>query len=575
MTRLPELPHGRRSRHVLLPVRAKIDRNGKSLCKGTTGHQFPLGDGKEGCSPRSDQHRASIQTGRMLIRLVPPLMRQGTSQQKRLAILGIVLATVMLVAAASWLVGSRIKSPAQIAAEASPPPAAPILVPVEKRIITSEIVTRGTARLALPQAVTLAPSAARPTEELISSLPPPHAQFTEGDVAFTVAGRPVFVLQGSTPAFRDLTPGTAGDDVLQLERALERLGFPPGSLDGAYDGNTAAAVAAWYTSSGWTPFAPTVEQMKEVHALTEQLAVAEKDHLAATLAARPQLAQAARAKAAANNEAAAADVAAKAATRLKVSEDPKATNEERSKAEADLTAARATLKATRQEGAIAVETALNAQKVAQREVVVAGALAARLSADLDRVQRHLGVQVPAREIMFVPSLPARIKQIDSQVGEIAKGPLLTIASTQVVIDSSLQLAEASLVKAPMPVKIDEPDLGITASGAVTRVADAPGTNGVDAFHVYLEVAVEETPTTLEGTSLRITIPVQSTQGAVLAVPVSAVSLAADGTSRVQVQKNGSLEYLTVKTGLSAHGFVEVTPVNGTLEPGQLVVIGFE
>jgi len=54
-----------------------------------------------------------------------------------------------------------------------------------------------------------------------------------------------------------------------------------------------------------------------------------------------------------------------------------------------------------------------------------------------------------------------------------------------------------------------------------------------------------------------------------------VTLAADGSSRVQVQNNGSLEFVVVEPGLSADGLVEVTPVDGTLEPDQLVVIGFE
>ncbi len=61
----------------------------------------------------------------------------------------------------------------------------------------------------------------------------------------------------------------------------------------------------------------------------------------------------------------------------------------------------------------------------------------------------------------------------------------------------------------------------------------------------------------------------------MAVPISALSLAADGTSRVQVDNNGSLEFITVEPGLSADGYVEVRPVNGVLTPGQLVVIGYE
>jgi hypothetical protein len=127
----------------------------------------------------------------------------------------------------------------------------------------------------------------------------------------------------------------------------------------------------------------------------------------------------------------------------------------------------------------------------------------------------------------------------------------------------------------MSVLIDEPDLGIEATGVVERVASNPGTDGVDGFHIYFEVLVDETPVALEGFSLRLTIPVESTGGKVTVVPVSALSLAADGTTRLQVEKDGALEVITVEPGLSADGFVAVTPVDSTLTPGQLVVIGFE
>jgi hypothetical protein len=45
---------------------------------------------------------------------------------------------------------------------------------------------------------------------------------------------------------------------------------------------------------------------------------------------------------------------------------------------------------------------------------------------------------------------------------------------------------------------------------------------------------------------------------------------------VQVQNDkGALEYIVVQPGLAADGYVEVTPVNGTLAPDQLVVVGYK
>jgi multidrug efflux pump subunit AcrA (membrane-fusion protein) len=58
------------------------------------------------------------------------------------------------------------------------------------------------------------------------------------------------------------------------------------------------------------------------------------------------------------------------------------------------------------------------------------------------------------------------------------------------------------------------------------------------------------------------------------VPVAALSMASDGTTRVQIQPaKGPARYVTVEPGLAAKGLVAVTPVQGELGPGDLVVVG--
>jgi multidrug efflux pump subunit AcrA (membrane-fusion protein) len=165
--------------------------------------------------------------------------------------------------------------------------------------------------------------------------------------------------------------------------------------------------------------------------------------------------------------------------------------------------------------------------------------------------------------------------LKAYVGNAASGPIMTVTDNQLAIDSSLPLDAAPFVKPGMPVSIDEQALGIKAKGVVKRVADTPGTFGVDGYHIYFEVQVTETAARLEGFSLRLTIPIESTKGTVLTVPISALSLSAGGTSRVQVQDKGELKYVVVEPGLSADGYVQVTPVDGSLEPDQLVVIGHD
>lgn len=461
----------------------------------------------------------------------------------------------VLTAAGTWIAGSTIKSPAEVAARTAPPVPAPILVPVEERVLTSDIVTRGTARFGLPQPVSLVPSLLKPDPGVITTLPAPNSQLDEGEVMLTVSGRPVFVLQGEAPVYRDLVPGIAGADVHQLESGLERLGFDPGPVDGMYDEQTGAAVAGWYVSAGFEPFGPTAGQLADIRALEQELAVAVNNKLAAdaAAAAAPLAVEAARARADHATRLAAAD-------RVNV---------------ADPAVAQAAIEAAQLAGEVEIQAAVDAQNAAEREARLANETAVRLAADLDITRRKTGVQVPVDEIVFFPTVPVRVKQVNGAVGDPVSGPVLTVTNNQLVIDASLRLDEAPLVKPGMAVTIDERDLGIEATGVVGMVADTPGTFGVDGFHVYAEILVNETPLSLEGVSLRLTIPIESTGGGVIAVPVSALSLAADGSSRVQVENRGALEFVRVEPGLAAGGFVEVTPVEGTLAPGQLVVVGYE
>ena len=273
-----------------------------------------------------------------------------------------------------------------------------------------------------------------------------------------------------------------------------------------------------------------------------------------------------------------------------------ATPAEIAAAQAELAVAQANAEVTRLSGGRDVAAAQSAKQAATLDVAnaltdiqgaettLANANAAsgvrerqvKLAAsNLGLAQLRAGVQVPADEVIFVASAPVRVSELLATSGAQATGPLMTVTNATVAVDGGLRLEEASLATAGMTVLIDEPSLGIKATGVVSRVAQSPGTNGADGFHVYFEVLVDGSPPSLVGASVRLTVPVKSTGGSVLAVPVSAVTLAADGSSRVQRQSNGALEFVTVEPGLSAAGFVAVKPIGTTLNAGDLVVIGLD
>ena len=538
-----------------------------------------------------------------------------TSRRKLFAAIA---GAIFIAVAAGWLASSSIHSPAELAARTAPPDASTILVPVEERVLSSDIVTRGTARFGSPQQLFLASSTLKTDAGIVARVPLPGTELREGDVVLTTSGRPVFVLAGERPAFRDLGPGLTGDDVKQLEESLARLGFNPGPQDGAYDNATETAVAEWYSRAGFSAFEASAAQLESMRALnadsnSAQIELINAQDALATAQASLDGARTANARAIqalsdaqaaistavaianANNNAAAAEVAAKQAAVNQVVAAG-GTPEEITTVQAELALAQANARVSSASGDGDIAAARSAERAAASEVAstsndiraadaavrnASAALAVRkrqadlASSDLGRAMAQAGVQVPADEVIFVASAPVRVSELIVIAGAPVSGALMTVTNAVVAVDGSLRLEEASLAKAGMVVEIDEPDLNINATGVISRVAESPGTNGVDGFHVYFEVLVDGSPPSLVGTSVRLTVPVESTGGVVLAVPVSAVTLSVDGSSRVQRQHNGALEFVTVDPGLSAEGYVEVRPIGGELKVGDLVVIGID
>jgi hypothetical protein len=200
--------------------------------------------------------------------------------------------------------------------------------------------------------------------------------------------------------------------------------------------------------------------------------------------------------------------------------------------------------------------------------------AQRAKAEVARLAADGGVQVPANEILFFPTLPLRVDTVRAKRGATVQGPVMTVTNSRLAIDSSLSISDAKLVRPGNSVRIEEPELGINARGHVSRVADKPGTNRVDPTRVYFEVVPSAAPVSLVGASVKLTIAVRSTHGPVLAVPASALSLGGDGSTRLQVRRAGRTHIVTVVPGLAAAGLVEVRPTAGQrLAPGDLVVVG--
>ena len=431
--------------------------------------------------------------------------------RRNLLIAGILGGTVVS-ASVGWVAGRSVQSPAQVAAKTAPPSPSLITVPVQSRRLSSDIIVRGVVRYGGVQSVTIIHSSLKSSPDILTVPPTVGAALPEGKSAMTISGRPVFVFAGAIPVYRDLTPGAIGDDVRQLQAALMRLKYNPGPVNGVYDPQTAAAVAGFYTASGFTPFGPTSSQLQT---LRSAQASASKASLA-VLKAQGALAKA-------------------------VSASPPPSPQ--------------SVQLLQQEAALARTDLVNANAVL---------------ADLNATT---GISVPADEVLFFPTLPLRVQSVKLKPGDAVSGAVMKISSGSLAVDSALSIKDATLVHTGLPATIEESNLAITVPGKVSLVASGPGTNGVDPQHVYMEVVPDKAPPQLVGASVKVTIAVSSTAGKVLVVPASALFLGGDGSSRVQVVRNARTLPVIVHPGLSAGGLVEIVPAGDALVPGDRVVVG--
>lgn len=155
------------------------------------------------------------------------------------------------VTAVAAVTASRARTPAQRAAQAAPPPRSTITAPVRRGRLTDSAVLDGL--VARAGSVRIGVPRVRDVARLVVTRPPMRAGTTvrRGDVVAEVSGRPVIVLEGDFPAYRELSDGSDGPDVRQLRAALRPLYGT--SRTGPFDGSVRAALDALYRRHGYRP----------------------------------------------------------------------------------------------------------------------------------------------------------------------------------------------------------------------------------------------------------------------------------------------------------------------------------
>ncbi|MFD7262650.1 peptidoglycan-binding protein [Streptomyces sp. NPDC059874] len=467
-----------------------------------------------------------------------------------------------LMAVGGLLATLVVKSPAQVAAESRPPAQQALTVPVESRVLAQTVVTRGT--VIAGQTVTVSPQGHGSGEgagaAVVTKLTLKAGdEITAGQLLAEVSGRPVFALKGGLPVYRDLKPGATGDDVAQLQQALRELGHGTGNdPKGTFGTGTKAALTARYKAIGYEPLPAVADggvALKQAREAVRSAEWAVED-----------------AKAAASKDAGA--------------EPDKGTDNGIGKVAAS--------------GRAATGNGRELTRAQQQLTDARSVLVAAEAAD--------GPTLPASEVVFLGSFPARVSSVATRVGAELSGPVLTLSSGDLVVEAYLPEDKKRLLRPGMPVLISSETAGQDIRAEVWLVATerstgqqgqggagpgsgdgkggtggggGQGSSGGSANpaggvgYRMLVRPSQALPASFTGQDVRLTVESAATDGAALVVPVTAVSAGADGRTVVAILRaDGSQQRVEVRTATSGDGYVAVEPVQAdALAVGARVVIG--
>jgi peptidoglycan hydrolase-like protein with peptidoglycan-binding domain len=427
------------------------------------------------------------------------------------------------------LIGATfVRSPEQERASARAPARSVLTATVEERTLASTVVVRGT--VGAERQVQSTPASAEGAQVTVVTAVRTSvgAKVKPGDVVLTVSGRPLVVLPGAIPAYRDLRPAAEGSDVQQFQTALRKLGYyHSGDRTGYFGAATKAAVKRLYSAIGYQ-----VPDTGGPDGYNDRAALRGADDA--------------------------------------------------------VSAAKATVASlTAQLAAGTPAPPAPGQPSLRDQLRSAKAALARVQSDRADLVARTGPMVPLAEMVFLSTFPATVTALGAKVGSPVEAPLITFATGRLTITAKLQPDQASLLRAGMPVEVVSETLGQKAQGTVAAVGklttdqdggDGQASGNQAAGQPYVPVTVTTKQTLANqwnGRDVRLTVTAAQTSGKVLVVPVSAVSAAADGDTTVTVQdRAGSLRRVGVQPGESGDGYVAVAPVEaGALHAGDRVVVG--
>jgi hypothetical protein len=142
-----------------------------------------------------------------------------------------------------------IESPRDVAARSAAPPATTLTAVARWQLMREAITVQGIVRSS--RRITVTGRAPYATVTLTQMPVRPGDRVRPGHVIAEIDGRPIILLRGRLPAYRNLHEGDQGPDVAQLQRALQSLGYADFDPPDSFGPSTALALLMFYRHLGY------------------------------------------------------------------------------------------------------------------------------------------------------------------------------------------------------------------------------------------------------------------------------------------------------------------------------------
>lgn len=366
----------------------------------------------------------------------------------------------------------------------------------------------------------------------ITAVLEPGTSVKQGDVLYEVNGEPVVALYGAAPAYRqlaDFSTNLTGDDVAQLEEALDALGYVSTgemTVDDEFTGATASVVEEWQSDigaadDGRVDLGEVVFILRPTEVATSMLSIG--------------------------------DTVGNGQEILTLSGSEAMVGVDVEQLEVALVAL-----------GFDAEGAMQADGVFTPETADAvRAFEKQYSLDIDG-------RVTAGEVVFVDDA-VRVSDTLASLGSTVNpgSPVLAVTGEQTLVIVNLPAADQGTLVEGMAVIVELPDQTEVPATVVSVATVATAVGNETVFEVEITLDDAAAASGLDEAPVDVKVVSDSVED-VIAVPVAALLALAEGGYAVEVDAGGGQTRLVaVDPGFFADGFVEV---DGDLQPGDQVVI---